>query len=38
MTRRAIKEKKFYAYQTNSQRGIVENWEECKKVVENEKG
>lgn len=38
MTGSSIKEKKFYAYQTNSQRGIVENWEECKKVVENEKG
>lgn len=32
-----MKSKKWYAYQTLLKRGIVEKWEECKKIVENEK-
>lgn len=33
-----MKKKKWYAYQTISNSGIVVNWEDCRKIVENEKG
>lgn len=38
MTKQKAKVKKYYAYQTKFQRGITDNWEECKKIVVQEKG
>ena len=38
MTGRTLQKKKWYAYKTDSERGIVENWEKCKTIVQNEKG
>ncbi|MCX7830958.1 MAG: RNase H1/viroplasmin domain-containing protein [Acidobacteria bacterium] len=38
MLKKIKKDKKFYAYQTRTERGISENWEECRRIVENERG
>ncbi len=38
MTRKKEKTTKYYAFETTSRRGITGTWEECKKIVENEKG